>query len=178
VVVSPSAADSTGALQAVAREVQQLFPSYTVTTLSSEAAQLESANSVLTGFYLGLSSVGLSIGLLFLALILVRRVERDSRAIAIRRALGVPAVTVAGAVLEGGAILAGAGGVVGVVVGYTVVRALSSWGSSTVQEAARLAEFSPTFLAELVVGVVALSAVASLAAVRAAWRVDLLEALR
>ena len=178
VVVAPSAADSPGALAAVAREVQAAFPSYTVTTLSSEAAQLQSADGVLTGFYLALSSVGLSIGLLFLALILVRRVERERRAIGIRRAIGVPGVSVAGSILENGAALAGAGGVAGVIVGWAVVQGLATWGSSTVQEAARLAEFSPAFLAELVAVVVVLSALASLAAVRAAWRVDLLEALR
>jgi len=178
VVVAPSAAESPSALAAVARDVQAAFPSYSVTTLSSEAAQLQSADDVLTGFYLALSSVGMSIGLLFLALVLVRRVERERRSIAIRRAIGVPSGAVAAAILENGAVLAAGGGLGGVVAGYVVVRGLATWGTSTVQEAAQLAQFSPAFLAELVAAVVALSAFAGLVAVRAAWRVDLLEALR
>lgn len=178
VVVAPSAAASPGSLAAVAREVQSVFRLYSVTTLSSQAAQLQTADGVLTGFYLALSSVGLSIGLLFLALILVRRVERERRAIGIRRAIGVPGSYVAWAILGNGAILSGTGGVLGVIVGLVVVRGLATWGTSTVQEAAQLAEFSPIFLTELVASVVVLSALASLAAVRAAWRVDLLEALR
>jgi ABC-type lipoprotein release transport system permease subunit len=178
VVVRPSAAVSPSTLAAVAAEVQRTFPLYTVTTLSSEAAQLESANGVLTGFYLALSSVGLAVGLLFLALVLVRRVERERRSIGIRRAVGVPASSVATGLLAQGALLAGGGGALGVAAGYVVVRALATWATSTVQEAAQLATFEAPFLAELVAAVVALSLVASAAAVRAAWRIDLLEALR
>jgi len=178
IVVAPAAAENPASLAQVAREVQAAFPSYTVTSLSSEASELRSAASVLTGFYLALSSVGLAVGLLFLSLVLVRRVERERRSIGIRRAIGVPPWSVAGAIVEDGAVLAAGGGVLGVVSGYVVVRALATWASSTVREAAQLAIFGPLFLAELVAAVVGLSMVASLAAVRAAWRVDVLEALR
>jgi hypothetical protein len=158
IVVAPAAAVSPSTLANVAAAVQAVVPFYTVTTLSSEASELQSAASVLTGFYLALSSVGLAIGLLFLALVLVRRVERERRAIGIRRAIGLSSWSVAGAIVQSGAMLAAAG--------------------STVREAAQLAVFGPAFLVELVGAVVALSVVASAAAVRAAWRVDLLEALR
>lgn len=178
VVVTPSAAENPAALARVANEVQGAFPAYTVTTLSSEASQLRSAASVLTGFYLALSSVGLAVGLLFLALVLVRRVERERRSIGIRRAIGVPAWSVAGAIVQDGATLAAGGAAVGVAAGYLVVRGLATWASATVQEAAQLAIFGPVFLLELVGAVVALSVVASLAAVRSAWSIDLLEALR
>ena len=178
IVVAPGVAGNPGALARVASAVQGLFPSYSVTTLSSEAAELQSAASVLTGFYLALSSVGLSVGLLFLALVLVRRVERERRSIGIRRAIGVPSWRVAASIVQSGTSLAAAGGVVGVVAGYLVVRALATWATAAVQEAAQLAVFGPSFLLELVAGVVALSIIASVAAVRAAANVDLLEALR
>jgi ABC-type lipoprotein release transport system permease subunit len=178
VVVAPAYAESPAGLATVASEVQQLVPSYTVTTLSSEAAQLRSADAVLTGFYLALSSVGLGVGLLFLALVQVRRVERDRRSIGIRRAIGLPGRSIAAGVLRDGAYLALVGGLGGVVGGIVVVEALASWGSATVRQAAQLATFSPLFLGELVGAVVALAAVASLAAVRAVGRIDLLEALR
>jgi len=178
VVVSPSAADRSSVIDTVARELQALFPAYTVTTLSSEASQLQTAAGVLTGFYLALSSVGLTVGLLFLALVLVRRVERERRSIGIRRALGVPSRSIAGGILQDGAVLAAEGAVAGVAGGYLVVQGLARWASAAVQEAARLAVFQPPFLAELVAAVVALSAVASIAAVRAAARLDILEELR
>jgi hypothetical protein len=178
VVVAPSTAESPSGLAGVEREVQAVLPSYTVTSVSSEAAELRSADGILTGFYLALSSVGLAVGLLFLALVLVRRVERDRRSIGIRRAIGLPQRSVAASILEDGAILAAAGGTVGVVAGVVVVEGLATWASSTVKEAAQLAIFAPAFLGELVVGVVALSVAASAAAVHVAWRVDLLEALR
>lgn len=179
VVVAPGIADSPSRLASVARAVHALVPAYTVTTLSSAASDLATAAGVLTGFYLALSSVGLAVGLLFLALVLVRRVERERRSIGVRRAIGVPAGSVAAGIVANGALLAASGGIVGVVGGYILVRALATWaGSTTVREAAQLAVFGPGFLAELVAAVVGLSAVASVAAVRAAWRVDLLEALR
>lgn len=178
IVVAPSAAENPGSLARVAASIQAELPAYSVTTVSSEASELRSADGILTGFYLALSSVGLAVGLLFLALVLVRRVERDRRAIGIRRAIGVPRGSVAGGIVRDGAVLALAGGAVGVAAGYLVVRGLATWATSTVQEAAQLAVFAPAFLAELVAAVVALSVVASSAAVRAAWRVDLLEALR
>ena len=178
VVVTPGAAESPGALASVVAAVQATLPSYTVTTINSQAEELRSADAILTGFYLALSSVGLAVGLLFLALVLVRRVERDRRSIGIRRAIGLPQGSVAAGIVADGATLAAAGGLAGVAGGIVVVEGLATWATSTVQEAARLAAFPPAFLAELVAAVVALSVVASGAAVRAAWRVDLLEALR
>jgi ABC-type lipoprotein release transport system permease subunit len=179
VVVAPSVADDPGQLATVAGEVHRVLPSYTVTILSSEASDLRSAEGVLTGFYLALSSVGLVVGLLFLGLVLVRRVERERRSIGIRRAIGLSASSVGAQIVANGALLAAVGGAAGLVGGYAIVRALATWaGSSTVREAAQLAVFGPGFLAELVAAVVALSVVASASAVRAAWRVDLLEALR
>lgn len=177
-VVAPADADSPAALATIASEVQRLVPSYTVTTLSSEASELRSAEGVLTGFYLALSSVGLGVGLLFLALVLVRRVERDRRSIGIRRAIGVPGWSVAVGVLRDGAWLAALGALGGVVGGIVVVEVLATWGSATVRAAAQLATFPPLFLGELVAAVVGLAGLASLVAVRAVGRVNLLEALR
>ena len=54
--------------------------------LTDEAAQLRASAAVLTGFYLALSSVGLLVGLVFLALVLLRRVEAERRTIGIQRA--------------------------------------------------------------------------------------------
>ncbi len=178
VVVVPSDAGSPSALARIAAAIQARFPAYSVTTLSSEASQLRSAEGVLTGFYLALSSVGLAVGLLFLALVLVRRVEREHRSIGIRRAIGLSRSSVVAGFLAEGAALAGSGGATGVLAGYLVVEGLGTWGTSTVQEAARLAEFPPVFLAELVAGVVALAVLASAGAVRSLWRLDLAEALR
>jgi MacB-like periplasmic core domain/FtsX-like permease family len=170
--VQPSVLDD------VQKEIQSMVPFYGVSSLNQQAQQLQAAAGVLTGFYLALSSVGVIVGLLFLALVLVRRVESGRRAIGIRRALGLPGRWIAGEILASGTALALAGSVVGVVGGYVIVEALAAWGSSAVQEAARLAVFVPTTLAALVVGVVALSLAASAVAVRVALRVDISEALR
>jgi hypothetical protein len=165
-------------LNRVAAQIQAVVPFYGVSTLSQQAQQLAAASGVLTGFYLALSSVGLIVGLLFLALVLVRRVESGRRSIGIRRALGLPGRWIAAEIVGSGLALAALGGGVGVLGGYLMVAALAAWGSSAVQEAARLAVFVPTTLALLVLGVVVLSMFASAVAVRAALRVDITEALR
>jgi len=158
--------------------VQALFPYYGVSSLTQEAEQLQSASGVLTGFYLALSSVGLTIGLLFLALVLLRRVERNRRSIGIRRALGVPGRAIAAGILGDGAALAFAGALGGVLGGYLLVEAMAAWATSAVQEAARLAVFDPVVIAELVLGVVSLSLLAGATATRSALRVEISEALR
>ena len=133
---------------------------------------------MLTGFYLALSSVGITVGLLFLALVLLRRVEADRRSIGIRRALGLPATSIAGGILRDGFLLAGAGALAGVAAGIVLVDALASWSTGAVQQAAQLAVFSPTFLAVLCAGVLLLSLLASGVATRAALRIEITEALR
>ncbi len=179
VVVAGSAATDPNAIASVARSVQAVVsPYYSVSTLSQEAQQLASASAVLTGFYLALSSVGLAVGLLFLALVLLRRVENDRRGIGIRRALGLPSSWIAAGYLRDGALLAAIGAVAGVVGGVLVVQALATWGSDTVRLAARLAEFDPIILAEIGAGLVALSLVASGVATRSALRTEIVEALR
>ncbi len=178
VAVTGSVAVNPSALQAVRDTIQSLVPLYSVTSLTQEAAQLESANSVLTGFDLALSSVGLTIGLLFLALVLLRRVESDRRSIGIRRALGLPGWSIAGTILRDGLMIALPGAVTGVLVGYLVVEAIATWATSTVQEAAQLAVFDPGILGEIVLGVAGLSLLASALASRSALRLPIAEALR
>lgn len=178
VAVIGSVATNPAALDQLRGEIQQLFPYYGVSSLTQEAQQLESASGVLTGFYLALSSVGLTVGLLFLALVLLRRVEADRRAIGIRRALGIPGRVIAGKIVGDGAILALAGAAVGVVGGYLIVEALARWANAAVQEAASLAVFSPVLLGELVAGVVGLSLLAGAVATRSALRIEITEALR
>lgn len=178
VVAEPSVASDTSALAALRATIQGQFRYYTVTMLSEEARQLEEAASLLTGFYLALSSVGLTVGVMFLALVLLRRVEADRRSIGIRRALGVPGRRIVAGIVEDGAVLAAAGGGLGVAAGWAVVRGLERWATSTVQQAAELARFDPGTLAMIVLGVVGLSLLASLLAARRALSVDVLEALR
>jgi ABC-type lipoprotein release transport system permease subunit len=178
VAVVGSVATNPAALGQVRDQVQALFPYYGVSSLTQEAQQLQSASGVLTGFYLALSSVGLTVGLLFLALVLLRRVEADRRSIGIRRALGISGSSIAGGIVLEGALLALLGGAVGLLGGYVIVEALATWATSTVQEAARLAVFDPTVLTELLIGVVGLSLLASGVATRSALRTEISEALR
>ena len=178
VAVTGSVATNPGALDQLRNEVQALFPYYGVSSLTQEAQQLQSASGVLTGFYLALSSVGLTVGLLFLALVLLRRVEADRRSIGVRRALGISGRSIAGEIVWDGATLALTGAVAGVLGGYLIVVALAAWATSAVQEAAQLAVFDPVILGELVAGVVALSLLASAVATRTALRMPISEALR
>jgi putative ABC transport system permease protein len=178
VAVTGAVATDPGALSKVRDQVQALFPYYGVSSLTQEAQQLQSASGVLTGFYLALSSVGLTVGLLFLALVLLRRVEADRRSIGIRRALGVPGRSIATGIVRDAATLSLAGAVAGVLGGYLIVASLGRWATSTVQEAAQLAVFDPLLLSELVAGVVGLSLLAGAVATRSALRVEISEALR
>ncbi|MCI4365124.1 MAG: ABC transporter permease [Thermoplasmata archaeon] len=178
VAVVPSATSNPEVISSLRDRVQSLVPYYGVSSLSQEATQLQSATAVLTGFYLALSSVGLSVGLVFLTLVLLRRVESERRSIGIRRAIGEPGGSIAAAVVVDGVVIASLGAVVGIAAGYLVVEGLATWAHSTVQEAARLAEFVPLTLTELAGGVVGLSLVAGALAARSALRIDLAEALR
>ena len=178
IAVTGSISTNPAALAQVQSKVQGLFEYYGVSSLTQEAQQLQAATGVLTGFYLALSSVGITIGLLFLALVLLRRVEADRRSIGIRRALGIPSRTIAGEILGSGATLALIGAVAGVAAGYLLVEALAAWASSAVQEAARLAVFEPLLLTELVGGIVGLSLLAGAVATRSALRLEITEALR
>lgn len=178
VALSGSASTDPTTLDHVRAAIQALVPYYGVSALDQEAQQLESASGVLTGFYLALSSVGLTVGLLFLALVLVRRVESDRRSIGIRRALGLPGRWIAGEIVADGLVLAAFGSVLGVVGGYLIVGALATWGSADVQLAARLAVFAPLTLGAIVAGVLALSLLASAVATRSALRIEITEALR
>ncbi len=178
IVVTGHVATDPSALESVRAQIQTLVPYYGVSSLGQEAAQLQAADSVLTGFDLALSSVGIAIGLLFLALVLFRRVESDRRAIGIRRAIGLPARSIAAGIVGDGLVLAAGGAAVGLFGGFLLVTFLAHFASSTVQEAAQLAVFDPRMLAELAAAVLALSVVASLAATRSALRLDLSEALR
>ncbi len=178
VAVTGSIATDPSALDHLRDQVQALFPYYGVSSLTQEAAQLQSASGVLTGFYLALSSVGLSVGLLFLALVLLRRVEANHRSIGVRRALGIPGRSIAAEIVWSGAVLALLGAAAGLLAGFLIVEALAAWATSAVQEAASLAVFDPVLLAELVAGVVGLSLLAGALATRNALRMPISEALR
>ncbi len=178
VAVSGAVSTDPAALDNVRAEVQALVPYYGVSSLDQEAQQLQSASAVLTGFYLALSSVALTVGLLFLALVLVRRVESDRRSIGIQRALGLPGRWIAREIVTDGLALALLGSVVGLLGGYLIVEALATWGSADVQLAARLALFDPVTLGAIVAGVLVLSLFASGVATRTALRVEITEALR
>ncbi|MGB7124190.1 MAG: FtsX-like permease family protein [Thermoplasmata archaeon] len=178
VAVSGAAATNPAALDQIRDEIQSLVPYYGVSSLDQEAQQLEAASGVLTGFYLALSSVALTVGLLFLALVLVRRVESDRRSIGIRRALGLPDRSIAGEIVSDGLVLAALGSLVGVLGGYVIVEVLAQWGAPAVRAAARLAVFAPVTLGAIVLGVLALSLFASGVATRSALRVEITEALR
>lgn len=176
--LTPTVAAHSAQVAQIAAEIQKLVPFYTVTTLSSQAAQLVNAEAVLTGFYLGLSAVGLIVGLAFLTLVLLREVEMERRSIGIRRALGVPARDIAAGLLGRGYLLAASGSLLGVGLGVAVVTFLRRYGSGDVAVVATLAVFDPLTLGELVAAVVGLSTAAGLAAARAALRKPITEALR
>ncbi|MCI4318259.1 MAG: ABC transporter permease [Thermoplasmata archaeon] len=178
VAMTGAASTDPTAIRETASAIQSLVPYYGVSALLDEAQQLQSGTAVLTGFYLALSSVGLAIGLIFLALILLRRVERLRQSIGIRRAIGVPPRMIAGEMVLTGAVLSAAGGLVGVVAGFLLVLALKTWGSQVVQTAVGYAVFDPLTLAALTISVVLLSLAASLLATRAALRLSIPEALR
>lgn len=178
VAVTGAVASNPTALAAVQNKIQSLSDLYSVSSVSQEAQQLQSASGVLTGFYLALSSVGLAVGMMFLALVLLRRVEADRRSIGVRRALGISGRAISGEILRDGSTLAFLGAAVGVAVGYFAVESLANWTTGNVQEAAKLAIFDPLTLAGLVLLVVALSLLAGAVAVRTALRIEISEALR
>ncbi|HTT25815.1 MAG TPA: ABC transporter permease [Thermoplasmata archaeon] len=178
VALTASAAASPAAVDEADRAIHALVPYYSVVEVSDQATQLQNAQAVLTGFYLGLSAVGLVVGLAFLALLLQREVEMERRSIGIRRALGIPARSIAWGILSRGYLLALAGGTAGVVLGIALVVALADYAGGTVSAVARLAVFDPTTLGLLVLAVVATSGLAGGLAARAALALPVAEVLR
>jgi putative ABC transport system permease protein len=178
VVLAGGASTDPGAVERVAAEVQAIVPFYSVSTLSDQVTQAHQATAVLDGFYLALSSVGLAVGLIFLAVVLVRRVETERRSIGVRRALGVPAREIAALMAGRGLLLGGAGTACGLAAGWVVVELFGKYGSSSVQLAVSYADFDPVTLGALVLGVLALSMLASLGATRTALKLSIPEALR
>ena len=178
VALTSTASTDPSAIQAVGQAITQLAPFYVVDTLLQQAQQLQNQAAVLTGFYLALSSVALSVGLIFLAIILLRRVENQRASIGIRRAIGIPGWQIGTEMAGYGLTLAGAGSLAGLVGGILLVTTLAQWGSQTVAQAARLAVFDPVTLGALVAGVLGLSLLASAVATRAALRISIPETLR
>jgi ABC-type lipoprotein release transport system permease subunit len=176
-LVGPATLDPS-AVDHVAGEIQSLVPYYSVTSLTQEAQQLQGSEAILTGFFVALSSVSLLVGFLFLVIVLVRRVEAERTAIAIRRAIGIPSLRIAGELLGQGALLGGAGAALGVLGGFAVVTGLAAWGPGDVATIAGLAVFTPGTLGALVLGGVALSLPASGLATRTALKLSVPESLR
>lgn len=176
--VVPALAADPGAVQRVAASVQAMVPYYSVTSLSQQASELEGAEAVITGFYVGLSSVGLAVGLLFLVIILLRRVEQERQSIGIRRAIGVPAWGIARGILAEALGLTGLGLTVGLAGGILTVEVLARVGPGAVAEIAGFADFAPGELALLAAALLGLALVASLLPVRRALRLSLPEVLR
>ncbi|MHB1434588.1 MAG: ABC transporter permease [Thermoplasmata archaeon] len=173
-----AASTSPADIARVEAAIHALLPYYGVSTLTQQASQLEGAASILNGFYLALSSVGLAIGFVFLTLVLIRRVEAEQREIGIRRALGLPPGSIAATIVARAALLGGSGAVLGVASGIVTVQVLARVGSPSVQAASRLALFQPAELIGLALGALALAGLASAVAVRRALRLPLPEALR
>jgi len=180
VEVSLVSSESTdpNAVQRVANEISALVPYYGVSALTDEAAQLRASASVLTGFYLALSSVGLLVGLVFLTLVLLRRVESERKTIGVQRAIGVPARHVALEWLRKSVTLGAAGAVGGYIAGATCIELLARYGRGAAATAAQLAVFDPETLVPLGIAIVALAALSGLVATRAALRIPITEALR
>jgi ABC-type antimicrobial peptide transport system permease subunit len=178
VALAGAASSDPSTVAAVAQEIGSLVPYYQVSTLTQEVQSLQSAESVLTGFYLALSSFSLAIGLVFLGVLLVRRVDAMRSSIAIRRALGLPARSLAAEFARTALLLAGGGVVLGLVAGVLLVRLLASYGSPSVAAVAALAQFDPITLASLAAAVLAIGLLLSLVATRSALRLSLPEALR
>ena len=178
VALAGAAATDPSAVHEVGDAIAALVPFYSVAALTDQAAQLGESAAVLTGFYLALSSVGLSVGIVFLALVLIRQVETDRRVIGIRRALGVPARQVAVGWLGASLRLTGVGVLAGLVGGWAIIAYLARYGVGAVATAAQLAEFDPLTLALLALAVLLLGSLASLAATRRALRLPIWEVLR
>jgi ABC-type lipoprotein release transport system permease subunit len=178
VAMIPSLTASASAIQRVAHEIQALVPYYSVTSLTQQTSEIEGAEAVITGFYVGLSSVGLIVGLLFLVIILLRRVEQERLSIGIRRAIGVPAWMVARGIVAEALGLTLGGVVVGIAGGVLTIEILARYGSGTVSEIASLAVYNPLELGLLAVALVALALLASSLPVRRALRLSLPEVLR
>lgn len=178
VALAGSAATDPGAVSRVAASLQEQYPFYAVATQSQTVQQAERAASILTGFYFALSSIGLAVGLLFLALVLVRRVEGMRSEIAVRRAIGVPAGQIARELAGSALLLAAAGVVGGMVLAYLAIAALARFGSPTVQAAVELSVYDPTTLLLLAAAVLGLGVLSSGLATRAALRIPITETLR
>ncbi|HZY71302.1 MAG TPA: ABC transporter permease [Thermoplasmata archaeon] len=178
VALAGAASSDPSAVRTAAAAIAALAPYYDVSAQLDQVNSIASAEGVLNGFYLALSSVGLVVGLVFLALVLARKVETERPEIGVRRAIGVPPSRIVGQVVGEGVGLAIGGSVAGIALGWGVVALLAEYGSGTVQRVAQLATFDPLTLVSLAASVVALGAVAGLFPARSALRLSIPLVLR
>ncbi|MGA7860611.1 MAG: FtsX-like permease family protein, partial [Thermoplasmata archaeon] len=178
VAMVPALAADPAAVQRAATAIQALVPYYSVTSLTQQTTEIQNAQAVITGFYVGLSSIGLIVGLLFLVIILLRRVEQERQSIGIRRAIGVPGWMVARGIVAEALVLTVAGVLAGVAGGVITVELFARYGSGAVSDIASLAVFNPIELGLLAAALVALALLASALPVRRALRLSLPEVLR
>jgi ABC-type antimicrobial peptide transport system permease subunit len=176
-LVSAVASDP-GAITAVANAIGALVPYYGVSSQLEEANSIRAAQGVLSGFYIALSSVGLVVGLVFLTLVLVRKVETERPVIGVQRAIGVPARLIAGGMAREGLVLGLAGVVSGVALGVVLVALLARFASGSVATVASDAVFDPVTLLLLGLSILGLAALASLLPTRLALRLSIPEVLR
>jgi putative ABC transport system permease protein len=178
VALAPALAADPSAVQRVAAEIQALVPYYSVISLNEQAVELQNAQAVITGFYLGLSSVGIMVGFLFLVIILLRRVEQERQSIGIRRAIGLPAWQISRGILAEAVGLTLAGLAIGMGGGAAVIEVLARFATGSVSEIAGLAVFDPFTLLLLGLALLGLALVASLLPVRRALTLSVIEVLR
>jgi ABC-type lipoprotein release transport system permease subunit len=178
VAVVPALSANPAAVQRLSAQIQALVPYYSVTSLTQQTTEIQNAEAVITGFYVGLSSIGLIVGLLFLVIILLRRVEQERQSIGIRRAIGVPGWMVARGIVAEALGLTAAGVLGGVAGGVITVEALARYASGTVAEIASLATFNAVELALLGVALLVMALLASILPVRRALGLSLPEVLR
>ncbi|MCI4345113.1 MAG: hypothetical protein L3J87_05770, partial [Thermoplasmata archaeon] len=154
----PAVASDPATIRAVASSIGALVPYYGVSSQLEEANSIRAAQGVLNGFYLALSSVGLVVGLVFLTLVLVRKVETERPVIGVQRAIGVPARLIAGSMAREGLVLALSGVICGVALGVVLVAILARFASGSVATVASDAVFDPATLALLGISILGLAA--------------------
>jgi len=162
----------------VVKELRDRYPFYNVATRETRLRQMEEQGAVARGFYLALGGVSMTIGLLFVATVMLMSVYERTNEIGMMRAIGISRRTIFKQVYAQALAIVLVGGLLGLVPGVLGTQALQGFIASRIGIAVSLAAFQPTVLAGALLMVVFLGSLVALYPAWKASRFNIISALR
>lgn len=180
VTLEPATRLAPGAAVQVRDDVEAAYPDFAgmVQTKQERLERLQDEYAIAQVFYVAIGFVSLSIGLLFVACVMMISVSERTRDIGILRAMGISRRSIFLMVLGESAVLVVLGAVAAVAPGYYGAQALGGFVATSQGVAPTFVTFSPGLVGQALLWVVAFGVVAALFPAWRATRVPVVDAMR